>query len=111
MASNLARVRSMSICRGEESFMVMKGRLILVFIMPERSILAFSAASLMRCIAAASLERSTPSLDLNSETTQSIIFLSKSSPPSMVSPLVERTSKTPSSISSKETSKVPPPKS
>ena len=111
MASNLALVRSMSMCRGAESFMVMKGRLIFVLVMPERSIFAFSAASLIRCIAAASFERSTPSFALNSATIQSIIFLSKSSPPNMVSPLVESTSNTPSSISRMETSNVPPPRS
>ena len=39
------------------------------------------------------------------------ILVSKSSPPRWVSPAVALTSKIPSSIVSKETSKVPPPKS
>ena len=40
-----------------------------------------------------------------------MIASSKSSPPNLVSPLVERTSKTPSPSSNIEISKVPPPKS
>ena len=40
-----------------------------------------------------------------------MIASSKSSPPNLVSPFVERTSKTPSPSSKIEISKVPPPKS
>jgi hypothetical protein len=39
------------------------------------------------------------------------MFLSKSSPPKLVSPDVANTSNTPSSIYKTETSKVPPPRS
>ncbi len=42
---------------------------------------------------------------------QSMIFLSKSSPPRRLLPLVAKTSKMPSPISSRDTSKVPPPRS
>ena len=83
----------------------------LVVIALESSFLAFSAASLNLCIAILSLDKSTPSVDLNSSVIHLITLLSKSSPPSLVSPLVANTSITPSPISITETSKVPPPKS
>ena len=54
---------------------------------------------------------STPYFLLKSAAHQDTILLSKSSPPKWVSPAVALTSKTPSSIVSKDTSKVPPPRS
>ena len=48
---------------------------------------------------------------LNSSTKKLTMTLSKSSPPSSVSPFVDLTSKTPFWISSTDISKVPPPKS
>ena len=57
---NLALVRVVSKCFGPESSTVINGRLISVEDIPERSILAFSAASLIRCIAILSPERSMP---------------------------------------------------
>ena len=111
ISSNLARVKSISKCFGPSAPAVMKGRLMLVVNTPDNSIFAFSAASRKRCIAILSLERSMPSCFLNSETSQSTIFWSKSSPPRWVSPLVAFTSNTPSPISRMDTSKVPPPRS
>ena len=52
-----------------------------------------------------------PFLFLNCFTSQSTIRESQSSPPSRLSPLVAFTSKTPSPISSSDTSNVPPPRS
>ena len=63
---NLARVIVMSRCFGPDASMVMNGRLMLVCITPERSIFAFSAASLRRCMAILSLRRSMPLLFLKS---------------------------------------------
>jgi hypothetical protein len=48
---------------------------------------------------------------LEASASQSMIRMSKSSPPRKVSPLVDFTSNTPSPISRIETSKVPPPRS
>ena len=78
---------------------------------PDSSILAFSAASFRRCMATLSADRSTPSLFLNSATIQSMMHLSKSSPPRRLLPAVASTSMTPSPISRMDTSKVPPPRS
>ena len=65
---NLARVRVTSRCLGPEASMVMKGWLMFVLMTPESSILAFSAASFRRCMAWRSLDRSMPSVRLNSAT-------------------------------------------
>ena len=65
-SSNLALVRFISKCRGPLLFMLMNGRLILVVVAEESSFFAFSAASLILCIAILSAERSTPSDFLNS---------------------------------------------
>ena len=89
----------------------MKGRLIWVSCSEDSSILAFSAASCRRWVAILSADRSTPSVSLNVLTSQSMIRWSQSSPPSWELPAVDLTSKTPSPISSRETSKVPPPRS
>ena len=70
-----------------------------VEVLDDSSILAFSAASLSRCSAIESLDRSIPWSFLNSATSQSIRTWSKSSPPKCVSPFVAFTSKTPSPIS------------
>ena len=110
-SSNLALVRFISRCFGPSAVAVIKGRLILVVVAVDSSFLAFSAASFSLWRAILSLDRSTPSAFLNSEIIQFVIALSKSSPPRRVSPLVDRTSITPSPISIMETSKVPPPKS
>ena len=82
----------------------------------DSSFLACSAASLRRCMAILSLDRSTPSLLLTCLTSQSTMRASQSSPPRRLSPLVARTwmvEKPSSSLptSSRETSKVPPPRS
>ncbi len=108
---NLARVKVVSKCNGPASPAVINGKEICAEVTPERSFLAFSAASLRRCIAILSVERSIPCSFLNSATNQSMILLSKSSPPRFVSPFVESTWKTPSPSSRMETSNVPPPRS
>jgi len=77
----------------------------------DSSILAFSAASFNLCKACVSCFKLTPFSFLNSSINQSIILLSKSSPPKNVSPLVDNTSNTPSPISKIDTSNVPPPRS
>ena len=58
-----------------------------------------------------SADRSIPCSERNSETSHWMTALSMSMPPSAVSPEVEVTSKTPSPISMRVTSKVPPPRS
>ena len=108
-SSNIARVSWVSMCLGPSSVAIIKGRLMSVTLTPESSILAFSAASVRRCRAWRSCLRSTFSRSKNSLANQSTIRLSKSFPPSWVSPLVALTSKTPSPTSRIETSKVPPP--
>ena len=108
---NFARVSLRSRCLGPSAVAVMNGRLIWVSWTVDSSILAFSAASLSRWVAILSAARSTPSVFLNSVTSQAITLSSQSSPPSWVSPAVDFTSKTPSAISRTETSKVPPPRS
>ena len=90
---------------------VMYGRLIEVDWLEDSSILAFSAASRRRWSAILSLVRSMPFCALNLSTSQSTIRWSQSSPPRWLSPEVARTSTTPSPMSSRETSKVPPPRS
>ena len=110
-SSNLARVKFISKCFGPSAVAVMKGKLMFVVVAAESSFLAFSAASFNLWRAILSVERSTPSAFLNSSSIQSVIFWSKSSPPRRLSPLVARTSITPSPISMIDTSNVPPPKS
>mmetsp|Transcript_27567 Transcript_27567/g.59348 ORF Transcript_27567/g.59348 Transcript_27567/m.59348 type:complete len:282 (+) Transcript_27567:934-1779(+) len=109
--SSLARVSLMFRCFGPDASAVMKGRLTSVCAVEESSALAFSAASRRRCTASLSCPRSTPWSFLNSACRYLSSVMSKSSPPSSVSPLVALTSKTPPEISSTETSKVPPPRS
>ena len=109
--SNCARVRVSSRCSGPSALAVMYGRLIDVCIELDSSIFAFSAASRRRCMAILSLDRSTPCAFLNCVTSQSTTLLSQSSPPRWLSPLVALTSTTPSPISSRDTSNVPPPRS
>jgi len=72
---------------------------------------AFSHYVLKRLIALGLLLISIPFFFKNSASQFSTNLLSKSSPPKCVSPAVALTSKIPSSIANKETSKVPPPKS
>ena len=57
---NLARVMVISKCLGPVASAVMKGRFTLVWVMPERSHFAFSAASFRRWCAILSLRRSMP---------------------------------------------------
>ena len=89
----------------------MYGRLIDVEELDDSSILARSAASRTRGMAILSFVRSRPVLLLNLVTIQSTTFSSQSSPPRWLSPLVAFTSMTPSPISSRDTSNVPPPRS
>ena len=110
-SSNFALVKFISRCFGPSAVAVINGRLMLVVVAVDSSFFAFSAASLRRCRAILSADKSTPSAFLNSSIIHWVTRLSKSSPPKRVSPLVERTSITPSPISIMETSKVPPPKS
>mmetsp|Transcript_12981 Transcript_12981/g.23786 ORF Transcript_12981/g.23786 Transcript_12981/m.23786 type:complete len:401 (+) Transcript_12981:247-1449(+) len=109
--SNWARVILLFMCLGPVASAVMKGRLTSVWARPSSSLLAFSAASRKRCMARLSPPRSIPWSDLKSLRRWARRTSSKSSPPSMVSPLVDLTSKTPPEISRMETSNVPPPKS
>ncbi len=97
--SSFARVSVMFRCLGPDWSAVMNGRLISVCITVDSSILAFSAASLSRCNAIGSLERSIPWSRLNSAISHSMMRASKSSPPRCVSPLVDLTSNTPSASS------------
>ena len=96
---NLARVSFRSRCLGPSEVAVMKGRLIWVSCTDDSSIFAFSAASFRRCRAILSADRSTPSVFLNSVTSQSMTRWSQSSPPRWVLPEVDFTSNTPSPIS------------
>ena len=98
-------------CFGPVLSAVRNGRLISVCAVEESSHLAFSAPSLILCMAKLSLLMSIPVSFLNSLIRYSTMALSKSSPPSDVSPFVDFTSNTPSPISSIDTSNVPPPRS
>ena len=109
--SNLALVKVLTRCFGPEEVAVTYGKFISVWVEEDNSIFAFSAASFSLCKAIGSSLKSIFSDDLNSSARKSIIFSSKSSPPSLVSPFVDNTSKTPSPNSNIEISKVPPPKS
>ena len=102
--SNLARVSVRLRCLGPDWSAVMNGRLMSVCMVLDSSHLAFSAASLRRCSAMGSLDRSMPWSFLNSCTSQSMTRWSKSSPPRCVSPLVAFTSNTPSPSSRTEMS-------
>src|SRR5487761_2303052 len=108
---NLARLILMSRCLGPSAVAVMKGRFTWVSWTEESSIFAFSAASFRRWTAILSFPRSTPSVSLKVFPSHCITASSQSSPPRWVSPWVDFTSKTPSAISSTDTSKVPPPRS
>ncbi len=109
--SKVARLRSIFRCCGPSSVAVINGRLIVVVLALDSSILASSAASFSRCRAIGSSRRSTPVSCSNSSAMWSMRRLSKLSPPRCVSPYVALTSKTPSPSSRMETSKVPPPRS
>ncbi len=111
MFSNWARLILAFMCFGPVASAVMKGRETSVWARPSSSRLAFSAASRSRCMARLSPDRSMPDSRRNSFSKCSRSSSSKSSPPSMVSPLVAFTSKTPPWISRTLTSKVPPPRS
>ncbi len=111
MSSNLARLSLICMCLGPDASAVKNGRLMSVSGAPESSILAFSAASLSRCITSLSLETSMPVSFLKASSSQSMMTMSMSSPPRAVSPLVEMTSTTFSATSRIEMSKVPPPRS
>lgn len=109
--SNLDLEISIIRCYGPCWSKVKYGRLIYVVSEFDNSIFAFSAASLILCRAALSFDISTPDYFLNSLAKYSDTKTSISSPPSAVSPFVAFTSKTPSSTSKIEISKVPPPRS
>ncbi len=98
-------------CLGPEASAVIKGRLMVVSMVVESSIFAFSPSSLRRCKAILSWRRSIPWSRLNSSASQFTMRISKSSPPRKVSPLVDFTSNTPSPISRIDISNVPPPRS
>mmetsp|Transcript_57951 Transcript_57951/g.164989 ORF Transcript_57951/g.164989 Transcript_57951/m.164989 type:complete len:255 (+) Transcript_57951:805-1569(+) len=111
ICSNFALDSVSSMCFGPVASAVMNGRDTLASCTPDSSTFAFSAASVKRCKACLSCNKSMPSAFLKPSANQSTMTLSKSSPPRWVSPLVESTSQTPSPTSSTETSKVPPPRS
>ena len=110
-SSSFALVSFMARCLGPEASAVRYGRFTSVSIVEDNSILAFSAASLIRCVAILSFETSMLCSALNSLTMLSTNALSMSVPPSCVSPLVDTTSNTPSPKSIIVTSRVPPPRS
>ena len=66
-SSNFALVRFMSKCFGPSDVAVIKGKLIFVVVAEDNSFFAFSAASFSLCKAIFSLDKSTPSFFLNSE--------------------------------------------
>ncbi len=98
-------------CSGCPLLAAMNGRLISVSNDQLSSCLAFSAASLSRCVASFSDRRSMPFSARNCSAHQLTMVLSKSSPPKKVSPAVASTSNTPSRSSRMEMSNVPPPRS
>ena len=110
-SSNLALLKSASKCNGPDSPAEINGNEICVDEIPDKSFLAFSAASFKRCKAILSDDKSTPFSFLKFSINQLIMALSKSSPPRLVSPFVDKTWKTPSPNSNTETSNVPPPRS
>ena len=111
ICSNCALVSFSSRCFGSLFITVIYGRLMSVCSVVDSSIFAFSAASKRRWSVDGSFFKSVFCCFLNSATRKSTIALSISDPPSLVSPLVDRTSKTPSPTSMRVMSKVPPPKS
>ncbi len=111
ICSILARVSCTLRCLGPDASAVMNGRLMSTDWVEESAIFAFSASSLRRCRAIGSFLRSMPFSFLKLSTSQVMRASSQLSPPRCVSPLVALTSKTPSPISSTDTSNVPPPRS
>ena len=109
--SNLALVKDFTKWIGPAFPIEINGRLISVDSADDNSFLAFSAASFNLWSAILSFLTSKPFSALNSSANQSIILLSKSSPPKKAFPSVLKTSKVPSPISRTVTSNVPPPKS
>ncbi len=89
----------------------MNGRFISVSCAIDSSHLALSAASLTLCGAILSLVKSIPVSDLNSAIIHLTSWVSRSSPPRLVSPRVDLTSNTPLITLRTLTSNVPPPKS
>ena len=89
----------------------MNGRFTFVVCADDSSFLAFSAASFNLWSAILSALKSTPFSLANESAMNVRSASSKSSPPSLVSPFVARTSNTPSPSSRIDTSNVPPPKS
>mmetsp|Transcript_48189 Transcript_48189/g.112747 ORF Transcript_48189/g.112747 Transcript_48189/m.112747 type:complete len:398 (-) Transcript_48189:91-1284(-) len=108
---NFSVVKARSKWRGPSSLVAMKGTEIVASRTDDSSILAFSAASEILCSACGSVRRSIPVSDSKVSANQLRIRKSKSSPPSLVSPPVASTSHTPSPVSIRDTSKVPPPRS
>ena len=108
--SSLVRVKVRCKCLGPALSDVIKGKSMSVLIKVVSSIFAFSAASLSLVIPILSFLTSTPVCLLNSSKTYSITALSTSVPPNCVSPLVDKTWKTPLPKSITVTSWVPPPK-
>mmetsp|Transcript_15666 Transcript_15666/g.48501 ORF Transcript_15666/g.48501 Transcript_15666/m.48501 type:complete len:520 (-) Transcript_15666:374-1933(-) len=111
MPSNWALPSFTFKCFGPVASAVMNGNDTSVVASPSSSRLAFSAASRRRCMASASDDKSNPLSFLNSANKCLSNASSKSSPPNIVSPLVDLTSKTPPLISKMDTSNVPPPRS
>src|SRR5665213_1773427 len=113
--SSLERVSLTFWCFGPAASAVIYATYTSVCCLEDSSILAFSGASLRRCMASGSRRTSTPDSFRNSSARKLITRWSKSSPPRKVSPLVESTSNwrspSTSAISMIETSKVPPPRS
>ncbi len=110
ICSIFARVSCTFRCFGPEASAVMNGRLMSTDAVEDRAILAFSASSLRRWRAIGSLRRSMPLSFLKLSTS------TRSAPRPVVTAevgvaVVAFTSKTPSPISSTETSNVPPPRS
>ena len=115
-SSNLARESFSSRCTGPSGVTDRYCREMVVEVAEDSSFLACSAASFRRCRAILSLDRSAPVLDFTCCSSQSTTRWSQSSPPRRLSPAVARTwmvEKSSSSLptSSRETSKVPPPRS
>mmetsp|Transcript_42832 Transcript_42832/g.119214 ORF Transcript_42832/g.119214 Transcript_42832/m.119214 type:complete len:354 (-) Transcript_42832:361-1422(-) len=110
-SSKCSRVKISSTCFGPSAPAATNGTEMRTSWSCERSIFARSLASVNRCSACLSWRKSIPSFCWKLSATQSTMRRSKSLPPRYVSPAVARTSQTPSPISSRETSKVPPPRS
>mmetsp|Transcript_30065 Transcript_30065/g.48994 ORF Transcript_30065/g.48994 Transcript_30065/m.48994 type:complete len:234 (+) Transcript_30065:975-1676(+) len=109
--SSCARVTVMSRCLGPLGVAVINAACTFVSVRDDNSILVRSASSFKRCTANLSPIKSIWFSFLNSRHINSRISWSKSSPPSVVSPLVAITSNTPSDKDKMEISKVPPPRS